>query len=717
MQWCDNIFDVIDDNEDILEYTPEELNRYYMSGQLRSNFEEDNDNNNEEITSDIDTVLFADHTDDNQSATITNADKKIENKATHKEEDILSEKLSQLSTDNNYEQPIAKSNRKRRRSTYRSLNLVSKKIKFTQNNDTKDKSTNDNVKEEKSDDVPAYLSLTNISFLHVIQQIQNTENSIDMKDLQIIALLMHRITANRIQKQINSVYLRSGTGKLDDSSFDLIEIDRRVWPKEVKSDMLAKIAQSNITTATKINSDSEQLDFENLVNERLQQINEKIEQYTQQLIDKKNHLIGFTSSIEKTIIQYVQRYGIIPLQMKRDLKIALLKHDYNTIILRRKYEQENPNEYHLCTTKYELEKSKRELIELKQRVFYHKLPAFVKDIELSPPSYTLHGLNQKQIQLLSRGPTYVPPCQSRLKFSSKSTETTITDIVKKQYAPLKHQMASLFSKHRVNIALSWDVHSIICQKFTNLFAISIPHNIQQRATEEMKLIQSIRSSLKTNNMIIRRTADNRNRFYVGNKIDFEAKANEFMSKSSDKYEFTVTIGNDQGNNDDQEKQPQNPQYFLKGRIEAINFALETLGKRKALDNDTINKLIIDPEKVKLPYLYFLPDISKENELTLVPTIVAHQKQSNYHSFRRQWFDFFELQNQRSEKLQQLDDKKQVIRFNYFYDYGPRCEFNQYFHELWSDYFKSNPTLSNEKLKILLTTKHTQSLNALLSFQT
>ncbi|UJR34546.1 hypothetical protein I4U23_027323 [Adineta vaga] len=962
MQWYDNIFDVMDDNEDILECTPEELNRYYMSGQIRSNFEEEDDNNysniNEEVTLDIDTILFADHTDDNQSATITNAEKKIENKATQKQEDILSKKLSQLSTDSNDEQPIAKSDRKRRRSTSRSLNLVSKKIKFTQNNDTKDKSTNDKIIEEKSDDVPAYLSLTNVSFLRVLQQIQNTENSIDVKDLQIIALLMHRITTNRIQKQINTVYLRSGTGKLDDSSFDLIEIDRRVWPKEVRSGILGKSAQSNITTATEINSDSEQLDYENLANERLQQIHEQFEQYTQQLIDKKNHLIGFTSPIEKTIVQYVQHYGIIPLQMKRDLKIALLKHDYNTIILRRKYEQENPNEYHieiaeqLCTLKYELEKSKRELIELKQRVFYQKLPAFVKDIELSPSpstisaattttsnmvhnqifnnmhermiqqkkldllaayiakaeikyyqadsnfnseytkmlnnhrnlvrnkgmtsalsdllekrltnitdrlrdihcyrinyflrssysdleniykqiepqentninvffsnviSDTIHGLNQKQIQLLSRGPAYVPPCQSRLKFSSKSTKTTITDIVKKQYAPLKHQMASLFSKHRVNIASSWDVHSIICQKFTNLFAISIPHNIQQRATEEMKLIQSIRSSLKTNNMILRRTADNRNTFYVGKKNDFEAKANEFMLKSSDKYEFTVAIGDDEDNNDDKKKQPQNPHYFLKGRIEAINFALETLGKRKALDNDTINKLIIDPKKVKLTYLYFRADISKENELTLVPTIslrkqqpsvnfkisigsnvhyfnayienrkgelytkvyhdpmiprytlpyvVGHSKvrhsdwlrstllravcycssvgdflqerlyleltylvngysfffveshiqnffdyfqresmrycseQTNYHSFRRQWFDFFELQNQRSEKLQQLDDNKQVIRFSYFYDYGPRCEFNQYFHELWSDYFRSNTTLSNEKNTML-----------------
>ncbi|UJR18825.1 hypothetical protein I4U23_021953 [Adineta vaga] len=96
------------------------------------------------------------------------------------------------------------------------------------------------------------------------------------------------------------------------------------------------------------------------------------------------------------------------------------------------------------------------------------------------------------------------------------------------------------------------------------------------------------------------------------------------------------------------------------------------------------------------------------------SIRYHSDQSNYYSFRQKWFDFFTLQKQRSEKLQELDDNNQVIHFNYFYDYGPRCEFNQYFREEWSRYFGTHSKLSNEKCKILLTTKHIYSLNALLS---
>ncbi|CAF1502789.1 unnamed protein product [Adineta ricciae] len=57
-----------------------------------------------------------------------------------------------------------------------------------------------------------------------------------------------------------------------------------------------------------------------------------------------------------------------------------------------------------------------------------------------------------------------------------------------------------------------------------------------------------------------------------------------------------------------------------------------------------------------------------------------------------FFDYFELQMQRSTQLQELNDNNQVARFNYYYNYWPRCEFNRYFHELWSRHFASHPTL-------------------------
>jgi hypothetical protein len=49
--------------------------------------------------------------------------------------------------------------------------------------------------------------------------------------------------------------------------------------------------------------------------------------------------------MEDMIRKYVQQYGIQPLKLQRDHKIALLKHDYDAEIIERKFLQENPNEY------------------------------------------------------------------------------------------------------------------------------------------------------------------------------------------------------------------------------------------------------------------------------------------------------------------------------------------------------------------------------------
>jgi len=74
-------------------------------------------------------------------------------------------------------------------------------------------------------------------------------------------------------------------------------------------------------------------------------MDEKIEQYQKQLDEKRNQLIGFTSTMEEIIGKYVFEYGIRPLKLKRDRKIAFLKHNYDAAIIDRKFLQEKPNDY------------------------------------------------------------------------------------------------------------------------------------------------------------------------------------------------------------------------------------------------------------------------------------------------------------------------------------------------------------------------------------
>jgi len=88
----------------------------------------------------------------------------------------------------------------------------------------------------------------------------------------------------------------------------------------------------------------------------------------------------------------------------------------------------------------------------------------------------------------------------------------------------------------------------------------------------------------------------------------------------------------------------------------------------------------------------------------------------YDKFRRQCFEFMDIQRTLSNKLQQMNDTGHLIRFHYLYEFGARCQFNKEFHQLWIKYFGDHPDLCKEKMAISLTSKHLHTLNALLAQQ-
>ncbi|CAF4608751.1 unnamed protein product, partial [Rotaria sp. Silwood2] len=722
-----DIFDTIDDMNDGVQYTTDELNRYFQSGHLKSTI------NEEEIIED-DILNDSDHIEIIQE----------EEEEQQDEETILSQKLSQLSTKNENETNSSSTvDRKRPLSTIASSNASFKKMKMT---DADDIDNNDT----KQDQIPTYLLMNNKSFVHMAQNTIKTIHSISTNDIQQLAVSIHHIAAFHIQKQITEIYLKSVTGTLQESENDLIEVDRRVWPMQVKSFLLThrKLTMTPspiVTTIMETHTEDEQLICEQILHQRLQDMNQNIEHYQRQLNEKKNSLIGFTSTMEESIQTYVQEYGVKPLEMKRDLKIAIVTYNYESQILERKYLQETPNQYQievakrLIDTRREVEKSKRALLELKQGIFYNKSSISFDSVQVSMPiwnnnttmkekvpgqllhkhkkliqykkldllaihilqaettyyqfqnifDYELskmwknhrnlvkdHGMttslinlieqhlnnitnrwrdvfnyridyflrnsydelqhkntNEKeqtmkivefsssliidttcrftneQLQLLSHGPAYVPPCQMYISSSNES----IDDIVKKQYAPLKHQLMNLFSKYKIHLPLKIEIEEKTYNRFKDLFLKSIPSNLYQRALYEKKLIQSIRYSLNKNNLILRRTVDNMNTFYVGNIQDFEAKADKYLTKSE---EYKVLI------NMDEEINEQPLHTALKNMMESMNSLLEQLKTHKAIKEDLYKRLVVDPTKVKLPNLYFLPNVSKENDITLVPIITS-----------------------------------------------------------------------------------------------
>ena len=211
--------------------------------------------------------------------------------------------------------------------------------------------------------------------------------------------------------------------------------------------------------------------------------------------------------------------------------------------------------------------------------------------------HTTYRFNDRQQRLLNRGPTYVPPSQMHIS----SSYSSIDAMAKNLYAPLQHRLASFFSEYHVNIALSMELEKQASEQFQDLFTISIPSTLCDRAIYEKEVVQSIRQCLAKNSLVLKRTADQMNIFYVGDASAFEGTADDFLA-TTDAYKALLTV---EGDNTEQQFRDE-----FNEMIDSINSALSILKRRKAFDHETADWLRLDATKVKLPCLYFLPDISK-----------------------------------------------------------------------------------------------------------
>ena len=137
-------------------------------------------------------------------------------------------------------------------------------------------------------------------------------------------------------------------GKLQQTDYDSMDMDRRFWPMQVQSLLLNRrkssttadtavvtaatttVTTTTSTTVTDMISTEEQVACQNTLQEQLREMKEEIEPYQQLFDEKKNSLTELTSTMEESIEAYVQNRGIRALKLKHDLKITLVKHDYDT---------------------------------------------------------------------------------------------------------------------------------------------------------------------------------------------------------------------------------------------------------------------------------------------------------------------------------------------------------------------------------------------------
>ncbi|CAF2052462.1 unnamed protein product, partial [Rotaria magnacalcarata] len=265
-------------------------------------------------------------------------------------------------------------------------------------------------------------------------------------------------------------YLHSLMGTLKQSESHLIEVDRRVWPMQIQSLMLAQQKAATTTACVSITED-QQTDCEKHLHQRLIEMNEKIQYHQNQFNEKKNNLIGFTSNIEESIQSFVQKHGVKPFEMKRNLKIAMISHDYDSEILRRQYLQEKPNEYQiqvmkrLSEKKRELEKSKRELLELKYRVFYNRPHSSLDAIETTMP---ILNDDDRKLKLLNKHEKLI----QRKKLDFVAIKIIAAEM--KFYQCLRefdHELAAIWKTHRElvkNKGMSTTLTNLIEKRLTGI---------------------------------------------------------------------------------------------------------------------------------------------------------------------------------------------------------------------------------------------------------
>ncbi|CAF1459863.1 unnamed protein product, partial [Adineta steineri] len=350
MEYFNDIFDVPDDLSD-----NDDHNNTEDTNKILEEYNEDFDFNY--LNTNVDHEEMIIEQDD-----ITTNDNQIV------QQQILSQKLSQVSANNDTDDvPIENtvSDRiKRSISTSSTLDIVSKKFRSLDKDDDGDG--------DEKEKIPTYLQSTS-TFLnqfttdHIINHVSTT---ITIEDLRQLAILKHKISMISIRQQLWTIYFKSGMGQWKTDESHRIDVDRRIWPDEVRTIMLSKLNNDN-------NQDEQKL-CEEIVYEYLEGFNKATKYYCEEFTKRKNNLIDFTDEIEKSIETFVQQHGIQSQQMKLNYKTTILKYGYDDQILQREYLRTNPTKYQqdmadrLYELRYEYVKSKQELIELKRRLLCNK---------------------------------------------------------------------------------------------------------------------------------------------------------------------------------------------------------------------------------------------------------------------------------------------------------------------------------------------------------
>ncbi|CAF1506721.1 unnamed protein product [Adineta ricciae] len=214
-------------------------------------------------------------------------------------------------------------------------------------------------------ETPYYLSKKNPSFEQIIYHV--LPRTTHVENFRSIAVLFFKSLALELVRSLWIVYRQSGLGELE-TALDTKGIDAKIWPKEILN--LIQDYEPNIK-----NKDLNHICLA-FVNECLQQMTTKDQEYQHELRIWTTSLTDYTSTLDQMIKKFVDD-GLRGLRLEVSCHIAMTHCYYQDEILKQQFLVHNPTDEQiamvnrLCKLNYKFETAKHEWNLLNEKILIH----------------------------------------------------------------------------------------------------------------------------------------------------------------------------------------------------------------------------------------------------------------------------------------------------------------------------------------------------------
>ena len=174
--------------------------------------------------------------------------------------------------------------------------------------------------------IPTYLSTDRLMSLNI-----DMPSYLPIEDLQRLGFCLHQLAVLPIEEELWTGYRECGMGLWRERS---IPNHSHYWPHHVKSLMSTKPVDGD-----------EQHACENSVHQHLGEIRDQLVRYQKEYEEKQRTLAAEIPALEETLRQLVHEQAAVPLRMKVDMALVVLRYDDEDHWLQCQYQAANPTDY------------------------------------------------------------------------------------------------------------------------------------------------------------------------------------------------------------------------------------------------------------------------------------------------------------------------------------------------------------------------------------